>query len=399
MRRFFNRGLRAVSLAAPLLVALNAFAADEPGAKPGAPVAAPQSDDAAIAAYRAKLEEYTKARQAYEDERAAYWNSVSAKRTIRNAKRRANEQLALDDYVLTQPPVYTGPPEPVSPVPGPPPPPPPPPRYIPVVADFLTAAHDEYNFVPSRPKTEIEFKRAYAKVAAAAGLTRDQAVRIYGFESGGDGHYDVQAGLEVQKPGARAISTALGYNQLLATNTVDILAENGDRLLKLLKARAATLTGDAKTKLDGKIALVQRMIDVARSVEDTWSAHEVLANTPKGLGMHALNLDVDVGPLLQTQKLLDSVVFARNKKYPRPLTAAELEMMNLTGDGNGFDMVTMPAEFRDKVPTSNFFQPRGYEANPVAKRNNTVARLIAATDAVMDRESKAAGARALAAAF
>ena len=31
-------------------------------------------------------------------------------------------------------------------------------------------------------------------------------------------------------------------------------------------------------------------------------------------------------------------------------------MMNLTGDGNGFDMVTMPADWRDKVPTANFFQ-------------------------------------------
>ena len=72
-------------------------------------------------------------------------------------------------------------------------------------------------------------------------------------------------------------------------------------------------------------------------------------------------------------------------------------MMNLTGDGNGFDMVTMPPEWRDKVPTANFFQPSGYADNPVAQRNNVVAKLIAATDARMDEEIKKPGARELAA--
>ena len=42
--------------------------------------------------------------------------------------------------------------------------------------------------------------------------------------------------------------------------------------------------------------------------------------------------------------------------------------MNLTGDGNGFDMVTMPQTLRERVPTANFFQQSGYERNPVARR-------------------------------
>jgi hypothetical protein len=291
----------------------------------------------------------------------------------------------------------------VSPVPPPPPPPPspppPPPKYVPVVADFVKAARKEFNFVPQRPHREIEFKRAYAKVAAAAGLTKSQAVRIYAFEAGGNGRYDVQAGLEVPKPDVRAITTALGYNQLLSTNTVEILSENGNRLLSALKAKAAKLAAGPKKILERKIEILQRMINVSRSVPDEWSAHEALANTSQGLGIHALNLDIDAGPLLQTQKLLDSVIFARNKGYEKPLTAAELEMMNLTGDSTGLDMVTMPSEFRDRVPTSNFFQPRGYQNNPVAIRNNTVAKLIQATDAVMDAEVKLQGARALATAF
>jgi hypothetical protein len=134
-------------------------------------------------------------------------------------------------------------------------------------------------------------------------------------------------------------------------------------------------------------------------VPDQWSAHEKLGVTPKGIGIHALNLDVDVGPWLQTHKLLTSVEFAQRKGYTRPLTAAELEMMNLTGDGTGFDMVSMPQALREIVPTSNFFQRTGYERNPVAIRNNTVAKLLAATDARMDRESTLPGARDMAAAF
>jgi hypothetical protein len=96
---------------------------------------------------------------------------------------------------------------------------------------------------------------------------------------------------------------------------------------------------------------------------------------------------------------MTSVDFARAKGYSRPLTAAELEMMNLTGDGNGFDMVSMPAAMRDQVPTANFFQRSGYERNPVAIRHNTVAKLLAITDSRMDANSALPGARELAAAF
>ena len=92
-------------------------------------------------------------------------------------------------------------------------------------------------------------------------------------------------------------------------------------------------------------------------------------------------------------------MFAHKQGYGAPLTAAELEMMNLTGDGNGIDMITMPQAMRAQVPTSNFFQRLGYGHNPVAIRNNVVTKLLAATDTVMDREIKLQGAKDLAAAF
>jgi hypothetical protein len=350
-----------------------------------------------MAEYRRKLEEYTLARRKYETEADAYWGSIADRRRLRRSKRRNNQDVVLGDYVLTQPPAYSGPPKPVDP--SAPPEEVPPRKYVPVVADFLRAAAKEFNFVPLQPRSEMDYKRAYAKTASAAGLTKEQAVRIYAFESGGDGKYDVQAGLEQPKPGAQAISTALGYNQLLATNSVELMAEKGDQFIRTLSAKAAGLPEEAKKPLQRKLGVLKSMVAFCRSVPDTWSAHDKLANTPKGLGVHALNLDLDVGPLLQTQKLLDSIVFARAQGYGAVLSAAELEMMNLTGDGNGLDIIMMPLAWRERVPTSNFFQPGGYERNPIAGRSGVVSKLIASTNAVMDQESKLQGAKDLAAVF
>jgi hypothetical protein len=359
------------------------------------PAATPANLAAAMAQYRRALEEYNRAQQIYAATASAYWGSIAAKRQLRNGKRARGEQLAIDDYVLDQPPVYTGPPQPRNPLQPEAPPHRP---YVPVVADFLAAALQEFKFSPRQPRTDGEFKRAYAKIAQAAGLTRDQAVRVYSFEATGNGNYDIEAGLEYNK-NARAITTALGYNQLLATNSVEIVAESGNQFIPALTATAAQLPEQQKRELERKIEILRKMIAFAKSVPDDWGQHEALAGTPKGLGVHALNLDLDIGPFLQTQKLMDSVIFARRKGFGGPLSAAELEMMNLTGDGNGFDMVTMPQQWRDKVPTSNFFQRGGYADNPVVQRNNVVAKLIAATDAQMDEEAKKPGAKELAAAF
>jgi hypothetical protein len=352
----------------------------------------------AIAEYRRKLREYEQARAAFEEAAGAYWSAISERRKGRNAKRRERQTIALDDYVLTQPPVYSGPKRPVNPEPEEEKPP----RErkpIPVVADFLKAAADNFQFVPQRPSSEVEFKRAYARYALAAGLTREQAVRVYSFETGGTGNHDMQSGLSASRPGSRAISTAIGYNQLLTTNSVELLAEQGQEFIKELTARAATLSGAPRKAMDQKLAVLKKMVAFTRTVPDTWSDHEKLANTPQGWAVHAMVLDIDVGPMLQTHKLLTSVIFARAKGYNRPLSAAELEMMNLTGDGTGLDMVTMPQAMREQVPTSNFFQRGGYERNPVAIRHNTVAKLLAVTDERMDFNSGKPGAKELAGAF
>ncbi|MET4764575.1 hypothetical protein ABH970_004947 [Bradyrhizobium ottawaense] len=190
----------------------------------------------AVLEYRRKLAEYQAARAAFDAEAGAYWSQISEKRKGRNAKRRSGQQVTLDDYVLEHPPLYNGPKKPVNPEPEETPDRPAK-KPIPVVADFLRAAQELYQFTPQRPASEIEFKRAYARYALASGLTREQAVRVYSFETGGTGSHDVQAGIE--HGGKRAISTAMGYNQLLTTNSVELLAEQGHELIRALSEKVA----------------------------------------------------------------------------------------------------------------------------------------------------------------
>ena len=192
---------------------------------------------------RAAIDAYIRARRAYEDEAAAYWQSIADKRRARIAKRRNNEtdharrlradataglfRAAAAARLCAAAPAIRRRRRRRS-------------RASPI---FSQAAAEQYNFVPDRPKTEAEFKQAYAKVAAAAGLTSDQAVRIYAFETGGNGTYDGQAGYRRNRKDARPISPAIGYNQLLSTNTVSLLAEHGDKFLAALNAAAEALSG------------------------------------------------------------------------------------------------------------------------------------------------------------
>src|SRR5258705_5414352 len=221
----------------------------------------------ASAESRRKLKEYLEARTAFDQEADAYWNSIAEKRRGRNAKRRERQTITLDDYVLTQPPVYAGPRRPVNPSPEAVEPREPRERKrIPVVADLLKAAAEHFQFAPQRPAGEIEFKRAYARAASAAGLTREQAVRVYSFETGGNGNHDMQSGFSAPRPGSRAISTAIGYNQLLTTHNVDLLAEQGPGFVNGLTAQTALLSGSQRQAMDHKIAVLKRMVALARSV-------------------------------------------------------------------------------------------------------------------------------------
>src|SRR6266511_3767030 len=94
---------------APRVMAMEASTLPPSIADAMAQAASPQ----AIAEYRRKLKEYQEARAAFEEEAGGYWAAISEKRKGRSAKRRERQTITLDDYVLTQPPVYTGPKRPV----------------------------------------------------------------------------------------------------------------------------------------------------------------------------------------------------------------------------------------------------------------------------------------------
>lgn len=386
-----------LSLALPLLATAALAQQPEPRDVPTASV--PGAGPQAMADYRRRLRDYTAAWQSFDANASAYWSEITEKRRARLSKRRSGHEVSLDDYVLTQPPVYNGPPRPIDPsAPDRPPPLPSYMKYVPTIPEMLASAQKYFQFTPQRA-SESEFKRAYARAVAAEGVPRDLAVRLYAFETGGSGTYDLQSGLLNARPGAKPLSAALGYNQLLITYTMHLLADQGDDFVRALHARAAGLAGDQREAMNAKIAVLRRMIAFARTVPNDWNSQEKLGETPQGWGVHPVLLDIDIGPLLQARKLTGSIRYARSRGYRDPLTAAELQMMNLMGDGSGLDIITMPRPMREQVPTANFFQRRGYERNSVASRNNTVAKLLAVTDARMDAAVQQAGARELAASF
>jgi hypothetical protein len=318
------------------------------------------------------------------------------KRKRRKIKLSAGKPVTEADYVKEQPPVYNGPKRPdeiMAQLPKPPKPPVEPRPAVPVVTDFLREAETVYGFKPERV-SEDDFMIYYALEAIKLGLTRDHVVRVYALETGGMGTHDLQSGYNPKT--GHAASTALGYAQLLAANSIEQLRKDGDEFASRLE-RLAAESGVSESKaqaLRAKAVCVRRMIADAKKVRDNWPAHVAYAQTPKGLAMHALNLDGDVGPWMQVVKLRGITQFAA-KRGMASLTGAQLELMNLAGPGHGFEMMEPVGR---NMPTSNFFERRGYERNPVVS-GKTGAQLLAKLDEVMDRNVQKLGAQKFAKIF
>jgi hypothetical protein len=331
---------------------------------------------------------YREARSTYERETRAYWRKVEAKRDARKARRLLGQAFTAEDYVATYPPKYQGPELPadiarvlaeVRPAP--------PERPRPAVADFLAHAKKQFGFVPRRA-TEKEFKQKYAVEALGVGLTKDQVVRVYALETGGLGTYDMQSGINPVTRQGKPISSALGYAQLLHANSAGELVKHGEAFARRLTAMAGMPgTPPARAaELKAKAAILRKMLRAARSVPNEWSAHQRFAMTPAGLGIHALNLDADVGPWIQVLKLKSLKDSAARHGHPS-LSGAEIELMNLAGPGTGLEMM-MP--LGRQMPTPNFFSEGGYSRNPVV-RDKTAGELLAALEARMEVHLKKPG--------
>lgn len=312
-----------------------------------------------------------------------YWAVIARKRALRTQKLQNVQATVRDDYVLEQPPARKPSKRPKKQ----------PSSAFPVKENFLDAGKKYFSFAPEM-KSESEFRNAYIKAAIAAGLTLEQVVKIYAFEAGGNGQYDTQAGLEIPGRG-HAISTAIGYNQILRATTVEYMASKGDNFLDAVRVRASTAAEDEREPLEEKIVAIKKMIAYCKHVMSTRAD----TSAPECNAIHSLIYDIDIGPLLQVETLLDGLTVARRHGVTRILSAAELEMMNLTGNYNGLDMILMNGALREIVPTANFFERRGYYLNAIARRNNTVALLLAATDEAMERAAQEQGAKEMSEAY
>jgi hypothetical protein len=206
----------------------------------------------------------------------------------------------------------------------------------------------------------------------------------------------MQAGMHPISRSGEPISTALGYAQLLAANTIDVVSRSGDGFADRLHVLAAR-PGTPRQRIDelmAKARSLRRMVQTARSVPRQWSRHVALARTPAGFGMHALNLDADIGPWLQVLKLADLRTIA-DKAGRGNLTGAEIELMNLAGPATGLEMMTAAAR---NASTANFFSRRGYYRNTIV-RWKTAPELLAALDERMDANVKLPGSVEFASVF
>jgi hypothetical protein len=340
------------------------------------------------AAERKLFEEYLSAKAVFDFKSDAYWRDVSDKRALRRAKRSRGEAASASDYAMTFPPRYAGPElpaalakrwdafqaedqeqkkkEPPKPKPG--------------VAEFLAYAEAEYKFVPERIP-EREFKLRYAREAMALGLTADQVVRVYALETSGLGTADMVSGIHPIKKTGTPISTAIGYAQLLVANTTDELVTHGAKFLTRLKDMAADRSLDAARRqvIAEKHDKLQAMLRAARSIPHKWDQHVAFARTARGMGIHAINLDGDIGPWLQVVKLYGLKEMAE-KAGIAALNGAEIELMNLAGPGTGLEMMKPVA--RD-VPTTNFFERSAYYRTTIV-RDKTSAELLVALDKRMN---------------
>lgn len=367
-----------------------------PGAASAAARGAEKFAKTLAQAERQVFEDYLSAKAAHEFKSDAYWRKVSDQKALRRGKRGRGEAVTADDYVTTFPQKYAGPElpaslakrweayqakeegekkkEPPKPKPG--------------LAEFLAYAEAEYRFSPERIP-EREFKLRYAREALSLGITGDQVVRVYALETSGLGTADMVSGVHPIKKTGTPISSAIGYAQLLTANTTDELVKHGPKFLARLKSMSAdrSLDPERRRALAEKHDKLAAMLRAARSVPHSWDQHVAFARTERGMGIHAINIDGDIGPWLQVVKLYGLKEMA-DKAGTGALTGAEIELMNLAGPGTGLEMMRPAA--RDAA-TTNFFARDAYYRNTIV-RDKTSAELLSALDKRMDENMTNPGA-------
>jgi len=232
---------------------------------------------------------------------------------------------------------------------------------------------------------EPAFKQRYASEVMRAGKqygfskndVQNVVQSIYAFEDGGWGTHETLSNMPLSmvkpdKPGDTTIhdkrvnfrpgSTAVGYNQLLMYNTVKDVHQHGGEIASQLTtlakndpSRAKELNEKAKLLTDlsaslGKELKAMSLSDPAKYVDPNGQFTEALysdfakskdateyskslpATDPTkdnltrrslSIGIHGLNLDGDIGPIIQAQELDDLFKYAQQNNFAGLLAQAE----------------------------------------------------------------------------
>jgi hypothetical protein len=351
---------------------------------------------------RAKFEAWYQGRIFFDAAMDAYWAKVEKKRRVRRAKRRKKLTFSDRDYVKSYPPRYEGPTITRSLIkrwrkyrdadkpPGQ--------RRkrkkLPGLDVYLASAKRHFNFSPERIP-EREFKRRYAQESLSYGLTRDQVVRVYALETGGRGTADMQAGIHPITRKGEPISSALGYAQLLAANSINVLSKHGSSLVKRLAGLVAVEADPQRRRqLQAKLTVLRRMVRTAKSVPYNWRRQIRFSRTSRGQSLHVMNMDGDIGPWMQVVKLADLKRLAARRGRAQ-LSGAEIELMNLAGPVTGLEMMSRTGLNK---PTTNFFSRRAYYRNTVVRGKDS-SGLLEALERRMQASIKNKGAQEFLAVF
>ncbi len=267
---------------------------------------------------------------------SAYWSNIS----------RAKDH---HEYFTKFPPVYAGMDDPR--------PTPPPTQYapdsikstgrMPSLNDLYAAAKD-LNRIATHDRTkpdfqpldlsEADFKKRYAEESVYVGKDYDMnkdnmanlVKRVYAFEDGGWGTYYTlssmpQAIMNDDQKNARMkfhpSSSAIGYNQLLIKDTVSDITQHGSAIAQRLNELAAEQPARAQI-LHQKAQLVQELQDTlthksnpdAPIPKDRHKRYYAPSSKVEQ-AIQALNLDGDIGPVIQSQELNNLLKFARDNKF------------------------------------------------------------------------------------
>jgi len=260
------------------------------------------------------------------DPEDAYWSRV-------------NEARHEHKFITEYPPVRPGmdkpkPPDPPGPFPLPKQ------GHFMSVNDMISASKDlmriahpgtkQSDFVIS-DLDENSFKQRYAqeamKVGKDFGLSKDEVEdlvkKIYAFEDGGWGTYDTLTNTPEQLADPNQIKTrrsfhgsgtALGYNQLMLADTRDNVEHKSGELAARLEELASEQPARSAELLD-KAAMVRGLQEtLEHGPPMVRKGKHTVAQWPKNLdpAIQSLNLDGDIGPVLQAHELRNLLQFFKD---------------------------------------------------------------------------------------